>query len=1199
MAEADAPRPAGGGLTWWLALIALAVATPWPSWKPPLPIAAATVVVLLVASRPRGWSLAAWLGPLVAVGLLLIHPGGEPETSRLEEQLSRRCRQMVDRVETVARTPELQRLFAASGEALDPGLPFEVLARHGGGARGRTLYLADDRGRVVAWSGDAEAYPHRVRPLGPRAWGVTWSATEAVLFLREPVLLDGRMVGTVTIADRSPLVTETAWGMLAPRGTELVLGDEAPRAHLLQPAGAPGVAVRLGWRPVAVGRTSSWLPWLLLAAASLALRPEVGPLVVLLGCAAAMELPLPVRIGATALLLGAAVGRLSRRLPVPWSRLLVLVAIVAAAATTLLLPTQEVSSWLPEHLLRPGWGVVWMISLAWAASGFPFRRRLGLGRRLTVAGLLALLGLGVELSRLPVELERARGGGEPARVPTGEVTLEPVLPASPEECRLDDLAPAFAGRWGLEEWQVPSQLRLLSAEGGELSRWGDLLPAGDAVREARRWSFDSLPGTTLYLDVAEEPWRLLVDWPVGGRLDDRAEGPVWSAVYTRSGTVAASLSSVVRDLDPAIAGDLYYAGRGWAWLPVGDERNLARFWRQGEWLVAAVARHPAPAVLGLQAAIAMVWAFLALAVGRPPSVGRIQMTTFGGRLRVLVAGGAVLPLIVLTVFLHQRLQREEHRLEQVFGLDALQAVTYTAGHLGGGFAVDDELARWLATGWGGEVVLFDGAEVAAVSRSDLMIAGVLPQLPVADAFPSYLVGRNDPLVTGRRRMLVGVAPVDLQGRRLLLHLFLPDPVRARRGPGAVDWLLTGAILSALLSLALTTRVERRLSVSLRDLVAMARRLLHGEPLGDVRRPREADLAEVLDAVRTMSEEVQQREQSLRHQEELLRITLATLAPAVLVLEPDGKVRFTNPSAVRLQEEHGDRVLAIVREIAGPGLDPDRARVETVQPTPGRELTWRVGVAGAPLPDGRRGLVAVVDDVTDVVRVDRLRQLNQLARIVAHEVKNPLTPVRLWVQEVDEARRRGDPRLAEIVDEACREIGVQVERLQETASSFSNLVALERWEPERVDLTALAEDVLRELVVLERRGFRITRDFAPPGECVVNGDRGWLRRALGNLVKNSVDALGEVAGEIRVRTTSEGNERVLEVEDTAGGVPEDTLADLFSPHFSTTTAGSGLGLALVHQVALRCQGRVDAGNGEHGLRVRVMIPAADPSATMPP
>jgi signal transduction histidine kinase len=618
----------------------------------------------------------------------------------------------------------------------------------------------------------------------------------------------------------------------------------------------------------------------------------------------------------------------------------------------------------------------------------------------------------------------------------------------------------------------------------------------------------------------------------------------------------------------------------------------SRVLRRDEWLVAAVARYPTPAVWVLRAAVASLWALLGLLLARPPTFRRSQLATFGGRLRLLVAGGVVLPLVVLTLVLNVRLHQEERRLEQVLGLDALEAARYTASHLSGGFEVDDEIARWLSAGWGGEVVLFEGAEVVAVSRPDLMSAGVLPQLPAAAVFPAYLTGRDEPSVLRSGDRVVAAGPVVLQGRRLLLELIRIDPLRSRDTLGAVDWLLTGALLAALLALVLTSRVEQRLSVSLRDLVSLARRLLHGEPVGEVRRPVETDLAEVLDAVRSMNEEVQQRELSLRHQEELLRITLSTLAPAVVVLQPDGGLRFANPSAEQLQETHGELLLEVVRDVAGGEGSEAAATVETVQPVPGQDLTWRVGVAGVPLPDGSRGLVAVLDDVTDVVRIDRLRQLNQLARIVAHEVKNPLTPVRLWVQELEEARRRDDPRLGALLEDACREISIQVDRLQTTANSFSNLVALERWEAEVVDLAELVAETLDGLSILGRRGIRLVQEQPDVEACRVRGDRQWLQRALGNLLKNSVDALGEQQGEVYVRLACDDDVVTVEVEDTAGGIPNGQLEELFSPHFSTTTAGSGLGLALVLQVVARCQGRVSAANGDRGLLVRLELPRAE-------
>jgi signal transduction histidine kinase len=1150
---------------------------------------------MLILARPNGRGWWPWSAVAVAV-LIAAWPAGE-DTGReqLKAQLEDHCRRMLAAGEELATDETLLRLLGASGEAVDPAHPFSVLDRSARREPGRTIYLADDRGRVIAWGGVGATFPDRLRPLGQRQWGVAWSAGGAHLWLRDPLLIEGRIVGAVILSDRAPLSGPSIWGMRAGRSRELVLGVQRDDTVTVAAAAAPGVAVPVAVISVDGWKRSEmrWAGWLLLAAIAIAFEPWMAAPAVVAGGAsllAAVGTPSPFAFAVLVLLSGCALGRMTTVVEARWSRAIVVTALTGASLLAVFGTPLGRFDWLPAHLLRPGWGGVWMVALAWLLSGWPFGdgASITLARRLRVAALLALLALAVHAVRLPVELEARVGEGSHVVLPRGDLQLDELLPAPPVECRLTDLAPTLADRWRLGEWRTPSELVLIDETGFEVSRWGDLAAAGESVRVVRQWDFEGASPAFLELSVATEPWSVLGDWRTEAAVEDARRSPVWFAALTRSGEVAASLHPEIRGLDPERAGELFHAGGGWARVNIGDDRRLARVERRGQWLVLAAAHHASVGDWVLRSAIALLWALLGAAIAKPPMMGRQYLSTFGGRLRLLVAGGVVLPLAIMTLFVHQRISTQELRLERNRGLDALQAARYTAVHLGGGFAVNDQLARWLADGWGGEVTLWDGIWSVAASRPDLVISGALPQLPLSATVPPFLLGKDDSTVLRWRNRLVAAGPVDLQRNRFLLHLYRSDPVRTGADLGAVDWLLTGALLSALLALVLTNQVEQRLSTSLRELVALSRKLLDGEPVGELRRPRETDLAEVLDAVRSMNEEVQRRELRLRYQEELLRITLKTLEPAVVVLEPDGSERFANPSAVRYQEEYGEMFLEQLRHVVDEASIGGSA-AKTVQPQPGSDLTWRIGVAGVPFPDGALGLVAVVDDVTDLVRADRVQQLNQLARIVAHEIKNPLTPIRLWTQELEAAINKGDRDLPALTREACREIAVQVERLRETANSFSNLVALESWEPEPVDLAGLVAEVPSGGEVLARRGILITREIelAPP----VSGDRQWLRRALANLLQNSLDALAGQPGTIVLRLRSEGERVVLEVEDSGGGVPEARMPDLFTPHFSTTTAGSGLGLALVNQVVTRCHGSVSAANGEHGLKVRLEFPTS--------
>ena len=212
--------------SWLLALAAVAVCGPWPGWDP-APVALLLVCAgLVVLARPigRGWS--PWLAVGVALVVAMWPTRGDDNRARLESGLDRHCRKMLVTGEELATDPTLQRVLGAAGDAVKPARLFEVLDRSAVGIPGRTIYLVDDRGQVVAWGGAGGLFPYGVRPLGQRQWGVAWSAGSADLWLRDPLLVDGRLVGAVVIADRAPLNDRGIWGIRAGRGRALALGRQ-------------------------------------------------------------------------------------------------------------------------------------------------------------------------------------------------------------------------------------------------------------------------------------------------------------------------------------------------------------------------------------------------------------------------------------------------------------------------------------------------------------------------------------------------------------------------------------------------------------------------------------------------------------------------------------------------------------------------------------------------------------------------------------------------------------------------------------------------------------------------------------------------------------------------------------------------------------------------------------------------------------
>jgi nitrogen fixation/metabolism regulation signal transduction histidine kinase len=260
------------------------------------------------------------------------------------------------------------------------------------------------------------------------------------------------------------------------------------------------------------------------------------------------------------------------------------------------------------------------------------------------------------------------------------------------------------------------------------------------------------------------------------------------------------------------------------------------------------------------------------------------------------------------------------------------------------------------------------------------------------------------------------------------------------------------------------------------------------------------------------------------------------------------------------------------------------QIELVLAGTGKTLLAR----GTPLPSG---YVLVFDDVTQLIQAQRATAWAEVARRLAHEIKNPLTPIQLSAErlEMKFAVKLG-PEDGEILRRGTRTIVNQVAALKAMVDDFRDYARLPAPVLTRLDLNALVAEVL---TMYEMSTVPIVRRLAPELPPVY-ADSSQMRQVLHNLVQNAQDALGATGGadaSIEVRTEQDGDRIRLAVSDNGGGFPEELMSRIFEPYVTTKPRGTGLGLAIVKKIVDEHHGEIAIENGpSRGASVSILLPA---------
>ncbi len=575
-------------------------------------------------------------------------------------------------------------------------------------------------------------------------------------------------------------------------------------------------------------------------------------------------------------------------------------------------------------------------------------------------------------------------------------------------------------------------------------------------------------------------------------------------------------------------------------------------------------------------------------------VGR-WVESYRARLTFSLFGFFVVPAVVFAVWSYQRLRSDDRQSRELLVRETLR--TFTASRRFDSLADEEERL-------GAPLFLYADGELRATS--DPLYEQVAPLgrfLPRDIALTVSLgeeVASSARASVGRVPTLVGYRAAPIGNGALRVVVAAPARTdelaldRQRRDLGILVLFATAA--GALAALWLSGIAARTFARPIGALQRAALAIAAGE--------REPDLAErplfefrpVFSAFRRMASDLSASRSALEEAQRRTAAVLRNVASGVIAVDSTVAVTLANPQADALlgeplppgtqlervaDREISERVRAFLA--SEQGNDEEEFDLELR----GRQIHGRLARLAR-----NTGAVLTLDDVTELARAQRVLAWGEMARQVAHEIKNPLTPIRLGVQHLKRAHRDGRVDYERVLDQNVGRILAEIDRLDEIARAFSRYGTAPAERPPGTAMDVAA--IVRDVVELERMGegdvvWRVSGADAP-AMAIASGDE--LREVLLNVLENARLA---TARHVHVVVERVEDRVRITVSDDGVGIPDDVMPKIFEPHFSTRTSGSGLGLAISRSLVDAWGGEINVSSSRGQGTSVVIALAADPQA----
>ena len=528
-----------------------------------------------------------------------------------------------------------------------------------------------------------------------------------------------------------------------------------------------------------------------------------------------------------------------------------------------------------------------------------------------------------------------------------------------------------------------------------------------------------------------------------------------------------------------------------------------------------------------------------------------------------------------------------------------------------------------------------------LGSSSIEKGDIVPDLPSSDLLLPLRQGRDHVVLDLNEesnrmiRVLVRIV-FDNEEGYLILQAMAPVSVRQHRLAASVQqayseykglvYLRQPLKLSFTLTLSLVLLLgilsavwaafysAKRIAAPIRDLVEGTQAVAEGEYHKPIPLLNDDDFGLLIQSFNKMVRRLSQTHKALeeshqqaKQQRDYLEVVLSNLSSGIISLSQNKEIRTSNPEAslilgINVNEYLGLSLFQLTKE--KPELESlirwimtsIQNRIKhwseevTLNESDGRKTLLCRGNA---LADG--GYVIVIENVTSLVQAQRDAAWGEVARRLAHEIKNPLTPIQLSAERLrHKYLKTMDAKDAETLDRLTATIINQVDSMKDMVRAFSEYAKMPELKMHPLEIQSL----LMEVVDLYRANNKLTieQDLAISGT-LVEADQGRLRQVFHNLIKNAVEAASEQDQiHLKVRTSLlEVNNQywsILELTDDGPGFPEDLLINIFDPYVTNKPKGTGLGLAIVKKIIEEHGGSILAENSsEGGAKIVIKLPVA--------